>query len=459
MRITDVEAVVLRQAVLDEGIADGSQDDLVILIHTDEGITGIGEVDSAPEAVQALVQQRGSHAVATSLRDALVGEDPLDVERLWERMYRSVIYVGRRGIAIHAISGLDIALWDLKGKALGKPVCELIGTPVRDRIRAYASMLMPDTPEETAERVSALTERHFTAIKLGWGPLGKDPEHDVAARRRGEGGRGRRRRDPDRRRARLRRRRRCRDPRRARARGARDLLARGAVRARRVRGVREARRRSGDHDRRRRAGRDPLGLPRADRAWPRRPRPARRDALRRDHRDAADRRARPRARGRDGAARVEEWDHQGRLAARERRPARRPLPGVLRGRHRDQHPTDEAAPPDRAGRLRRDPDRRPASASTSTRTSSTRCGCPHDLALVRHRPPRRARHGRDPGRREQRPASCPRARGARRHRDERLHVHRLRGPHLHGLPRRLRAAAPRPQRPGRRRGGARTHRA
>ncbi len=179
MRITDVEAVVLRQAVLDEGIADGSQDDLVILIHTDEGITGIGEVDSAPEAVQALVQQRGSHAVATSLRDALVGEDPLDVERLWERMYRSVIYVGRRGIAIHAISGLDIALWDLKGKALGKPVCELIGTPVRDRIRAYASMLMPDTPEETAERVSALTERHFTAIKLGWGPLGKDPEHDV----------------------------------------------------------------------------------------------------------------------------------------------------------------------------------------------------------------------------------------------------------------------------------------
>ena len=179
MKITDVEAVVLRQAVLNEGIADGSQDDLVILVSTDEGITGIGEVDSAPEAVKALVDQRGSHAVATSLRDALVGEDPLDVERLWEKMYRSVIYVGRRGIAIHAISGVDIALWDIKGKALGKPVCELLGTPVRDRIRAYASMLMPDTPEETSERVSALKEQHFTAIKLGWGPLGKDADHDV----------------------------------------------------------------------------------------------------------------------------------------------------------------------------------------------------------------------------------------------------------------------------------------
>jgi L-rhamnonate dehydratase len=179
LKITDVEAVVLRQAALDEGIADGSQDDLVVLVSTDEGITGIGEVDSAPEAVRALVHQRGSHAVATGLRDALIGEDPLDVERLWERMYRSVIYVGRRGIAIHAISGIDIALWDLKGKALGKPVCELLGTPVRDRVRAYASMLMPDTPEKTAERVAALREQGFTAVKLGWGPLGRDADHDV----------------------------------------------------------------------------------------------------------------------------------------------------------------------------------------------------------------------------------------------------------------------------------------
>jgi L-alanine-DL-glutamate epimerase-like enolase superfamily enzyme len=192
VKITDVEAVVLRQEAVNEGIADGSQDDLVILISTDEGITGIGEVDSAPEAVQALVHQRGSHAVATGLRDALIGEDPLDVERLWDRMYRSVIYVGRRGIAIHAISGIDIALWDLKGKALGKPVCELLGTPVRDRVRAYASMLMPDTPEETAARVTALRDQGFTAVKLGWGPLGRDAEHDVklAAAAKEAGGEG-----------------------------------------------------------------------------------------------------------------------------------------------------------------------------------------------------------------------------------------------------------------------------
>ena len=180
MKITDVEAIVLRQAVVNEGIADGSQDDLVVRIHTDEGITGIGEVDSSPELVQALVQAPSSHAVAVSLRDVLIGEDPLDVERLWHKMYRGLIYFGRRGIAIHAISGLDIALWDIKGKALGKPVCELLGTPQRDRVRAYASMLMPDTTDEVTEAITALKEQNFTAVKLGWGPLGQDSKQDVA---------------------------------------------------------------------------------------------------------------------------------------------------------------------------------------------------------------------------------------------------------------------------------------
>ena len=179
MKITEVEAVILRQPVLDEGIADGSQDDLVVLVHTDEGITGIGEVDSAPEAVRAMIDAPGSHAIANSLRALLVGEDPLEIERLWHRMYRGLIYVGRRGIALHAISGIDIALWDIKGKALGKPVCELIGPVRRSRVRAYASRLMPDTPAEVRAGVAALREQGFTAVKLGWGPLGADPDLDL----------------------------------------------------------------------------------------------------------------------------------------------------------------------------------------------------------------------------------------------------------------------------------------
>jgi L-rhamnonate dehydratase len=179
MKITDVEAILLRQPSVNDAIADGSQDDLVIRVSTDEGIVGIGEVDSAPEAVQALISRRGSHANAASFHDLLVGEDPRDVERLWKKMYRGLIYIGRRGIALHAMSGIDIALWDIKGKERGVPVSELIGGRRRERVRAYASMLMPDTAAEVRECVSSAREQGFTAIKLGWGPLGRDPAHDV----------------------------------------------------------------------------------------------------------------------------------------------------------------------------------------------------------------------------------------------------------------------------------------
>jgi L-rhamnonate dehydratase len=180
MKITEVEAIVLRQPTLDKEIADGSQDDLVVRVHTDEGFVGVGEVDSAPEVAKAVIEAPASHAIASGLRHVLLGEDPLDVERLWQKMYRAAIYYGRRGVALHALSGIDIALWDIKGKALGKPVCGLIGTPQRDRVRAYASALMPNTEDEAERKVSGLIERYgFTAVKLGWGPQGQDWEHDV----------------------------------------------------------------------------------------------------------------------------------------------------------------------------------------------------------------------------------------------------------------------------------------
>jgi L-rhamnonate dehydratase len=83
MKIVDVEAIVLRQPGVDEGIADGSQDDLIVRVHTDEGFVGVGEVDSAPEVVKAAIEAPASHAIASGLRHVLLGEDPLDVEGLW----------------------------------------------------------------------------------------------------------------------------------------------------------------------------------------------------------------------------------------------------------------------------------------------------------------------------------------------------------------------------------------
>ena len=179
MKITEVEAIVLRQPVVDGAIADGSQDDLIVRVHTDEGIVGVGEVDSAPEVVKAVFDAPNSHYIATGLRHVLIGADPLDIEELWRRMYMGSVYYGRRGVAMHAISGIDIALWDIKGKKLGKPVSALLGTPKRDRVRPYASLLMPATEREVTAAVERLVAMSFTAIKFGWGPLGKNEEHDV----------------------------------------------------------------------------------------------------------------------------------------------------------------------------------------------------------------------------------------------------------------------------------------
>jgi L-alanine-DL-glutamate epimerase-like enolase superfamily enzyme len=95
-------------------------------------------------------------------------------------MFRGSLYYGRRGAAIHAISGVEIALWDIAGQAAGKPIHELLGGRRREALRAYASTLMPDTPDE-ARRVSAeLAAASYRGVKLGWGPLGRDAELDVA---------------------------------------------------------------------------------------------------------------------------------------------------------------------------------------------------------------------------------------------------------------------------------------
>jgi L-alanine-DL-glutamate epimerase-like enolase superfamily enzyme len=190
MKITNVEAIILRQPGVDAAIADGSQDALLVRVHTDEGITGIGEVDSQPNIIKAIIDAPASHANAAGLGGLLIDEDPLEIDRLWEKMFHRSIYYGRRGAAIHAMSGIDIALWDIKGKALGLPVYRLLGGPHRTRFRAYASTLMPDTPAQTEDVVAGLVEQGFTAIKLGWGPFGTDADLDVdlvAAARRAAG--------------------------------------------------------------------------------------------------------------------------------------------------------------------------------------------------------------------------------------------------------------------------------
>ena len=145
MIITDVEAIHLRLPKVEE-IADGTQDVLVVRVHTDGGLVGIGEVTSQSYVCKAIFEAPRSAERRHGLAYLLRGQDPLDVEGLWHRMYYHTNRYGRRGAAIHAISGADIALWDLRGKILGQPVYELLGGACRESVRAYASLLFRSPP-------------------------------------------------------------------------------------------------------------------------------------------------------------------------------------------------------------------------------------------------------------------------------------------------------------------------
>lgn len=180
MLITAVDAIVLRQDTVDASKADGGQDNLLVRVHTEDGIVGVGEVDSSPEICKAVIDAPASHSINNGLRNLLVGHRVENLQDTWEHLFRGSIYAGRRGAGVHALSGVDIALWDAWGKTHNTSVSQLLGPSPKDRIRVYASILMEFTPDEVAASVEKAREKGFTALKLGWGPIGQDRDNDLA---------------------------------------------------------------------------------------------------------------------------------------------------------------------------------------------------------------------------------------------------------------------------------------
>ena len=178
MKITNVEAIVLKLPTI-SAAADGTQDDLIIVVETDEGISGYGEVDTAPYVGKAVIDAYMSHGTCYGLREVVVGADPFDYEQLWNDMWAKTYYYGRSGPVIHVMSGIDMALWDIMGKATGKPVHKLLGGSYVDKITPYASALMPDTVDEVKRMTELYVSQGFKAIKYGWGPLGWDVNFDL----------------------------------------------------------------------------------------------------------------------------------------------------------------------------------------------------------------------------------------------------------------------------------------
>ncbi|MFO1149988.1 MAG: mandelate racemase/muconate lactonizing enzyme family protein [Alsobacter sp.] len=130
----------------------GSRNWLFVKVFTDAGITGIGECSGWPRVIETAVKD---------LARIVVGEDPTHIERLWQKMHIAIMGHGLTGtVGAGAITGIDMALWDIKGKALGVPVWNLLGGKVRDRIRIYGHA-------NTPEAALSLRERGFTAFKMG----------------------------------------------------------------------------------------------------------------------------------------------------------------------------------------------------------------------------------------------------------------------------------------------------
>ena len=149
MKITDVRPWIVTGPPTEEGVPGHAGDKLhyvFVQVDTDEGLTGWGEVTTYP----GLVANRAVAAMVREVRDTLVGQDPSQIEAIWHRLFRLFTYMGTRGATTALISGIDIALWDIRGQALGQPIYELLGGKVRETVPLYVHFAYTQTPEEMA---------------------------------------------------------------------------------------------------------------------------------------------------------------------------------------------------------------------------------------------------------------------------------------------------------------------
>ena len=140
MRITEIKTYVLVADNADVSLTSSAQDTILVEIYTNEGIVGYGETDTNPWVAKALIDSPGTHTMDQSMKDILIGKDPLNIQERWEELYEGTAMTGRRGAGVNAIGAIDMALWDIKGKYENKPVYQLLGGNVHENITPYASL-------------------------------------------------------------------------------------------------------------------------------------------------------------------------------------------------------------------------------------------------------------------------------------------------------------------------------
>ena len=179
MKITKIETIHLRLPQVKE-VADGTQDCLILRLYTDTGLTGLGEVVSCSYVARAVIEAPRSAPFRHGLAAIVEGMDAININAIADAMIEGTNWYGPGGVTRHAMSGIDMALWDLYGKAAGKPLRALLSDTAADTIPCYASVLWPERPEAVAASAQDFLEQGYQAVKYGWAPMGPDAELDEA---------------------------------------------------------------------------------------------------------------------------------------------------------------------------------------------------------------------------------------------------------------------------------------
>jgi L-rhamnonate dehydratase len=153
---------------------DGSVETILIRITDDDGRFGIGETDAPAHVIKSYLEMSTAHAWSQNLPELLIGADPLEIVALWQKMYEATFWPGRRGLGIHAISAIDVALHDLVGKQLGVPTYKIMGGARRERLRPYCTIFpglahgrpVADLMAEIERQFDAALSIGFTALKM-----------------------------------------------------------------------------------------------------------------------------------------------------------------------------------------------------------------------------------------------------------------------------------------------------
>jgi len=158
-KIVDLEAIIVSVPAEGNAFAEGNEETVLVKVTDENGLYGIGECVATPAVTKAMIDMATVHFWSQGIKDIVVGADPLEAKALFDKVYHGSFYHGRRGILIFALSAVDIALYDLAGKQLGKPVYALLGGARCEKIRPYATIYPGDIYGGPLSKVVAELEK------------------------------------------------------------------------------------------------------------------------------------------------------------------------------------------------------------------------------------------------------------------------------------------------------------